>query len=301
MMSKSVSSRKAKSLNKDASVFAMIDSGARGSWGQLGQVIGMKGLVASPSGEIIELPVKGNFKEGFEVLEFFISSHGTRKGLSDTALRTANAGYLTRRLVDVAQDVVVMTEDCGDKDGEVFTKVESEQMGEKLSERVRGRFVLSDVKDGRKTIVKDGEMIDDAAARTIEASGIDTIHVRSVLQCKLFKGVCVKCYGVDLANNGVVKKGVAVGIVAAQSIGEPGTQLTMRTFHLGGIAGGGDITQGLPRVEELFEARTPKRSAVLSEVAGTIHIEDADGKVITGPTGRKIFEGRRGQKLSGVV
>ncbi len=292
-----VLSQSKKGLNKDASVFAMIDSGARGSWGQLGQVIGMKGLVASPSGEIIELPVKGNFKEGFEVLEFFISSHGTRKGLSDTALRTANAGYLTRRLVDVAQDVVVMTEDCGDKDGEVFTKVESEQMGEKLSERVRGRFVLSDVKDGRKTIVKDGEMIDDAAARTIEASGIDTIHVRSVLQCKLFKGVCVKCYGVDLANNGVVKKGVAVGIVAAQSIGEPGTQLTMRTFHLGGIAGGGDITQGLPRVEELFEARTPKRSAVLSEVAGTIHIEDADGKVITGPTGRKIFEGRRGQKI----
>jgi DNA-directed RNA polymerase subunit beta' len=292
-----VLSQSKKGLNKDGSVFAMIDSGARGSWGQLGQVIGMKGLVASPSGEIIELPVKGNFKEGFEVLEFFISSHGTRKGLSDTALRTANAGYLTRRLVDVAQDVVVMTEDCGDTDGEVFTKVQSEQMGEKLTERVRGRFVLSDVLDGKKVIVPAGEMIDDAAARAIESLGIEQVHVRSVLQCKLFKGVCVKCYGVDLSNNMVVKKGVAVGIIAAQSIGEPGTQLTMRTFHLGGVAGGGDITQGLPRVEELFEARNPKRTAVLSAVAGTVHIEDADGKVITGPTGRKIFEGRRGQKI----
>lgn len=292
-----VVSQSKKGLQKDGSVFAMIDSGARGSWGQLGQVIGMKGLVASPSGEIIELPVKGNFKEGFEVLEFFISSHGTRKGLSDTALRTANAGYLTRRLVDVAQDVVVYTEDCGDTDGEHFTREQSEQMGEKLSERVRGRFVLSDVKDGRKVIVKTGEVVDDAAAREIEERKIDKVHVRSVLQCKLFKGVCVRCYGFDLSNNKVVKTGVAVGIIAAQSIGEPGTQLTMRTFHLGGIAGGGDITQGLPRVEELFEARNPKRKAILSEVSGTVSILDADGKVITGPTGRKIFEGRRGQKI----
>jgi len=283
-------------LDKDKSVFAMIDSGARGSWGQLGQVISMKGLVASPSGDIIELPVKGNFKEGFDGLEFFISSHGTRKGLSDTALRTANAGYLTRRLVDVAQEVVVREEDCGDGEGEMFTRAQSEYMGEKLSERILGRFVLSDVKHGRKKLVKAGEAVTPEAARIIEQEGIDDIHVRSVLQCKLAKGVCQKCYGYDLGNRKVVEKGTAVGVIAAQSIGEPGTQLTMRTFHLGGVAGG-DITQGLPRVEELFEARIPKRKAVLAEVDGEIEIEDADGKVITSPTGRKIFEGRRGQKI----
>ena len=283
-------------LNKDKSVFAMIDSGARGSWGQLGQVIAMKGLVASPSGDIIELPVKGNFKEGFDVLEFFISSHGTRKGLSDTALRTANAGYLTRRLVDVAQEVVVKEEDCGDTEGEMFTIEQSEYMGEKLSERVLGRFVLADVKYGRKTLVKKGGVIDEEMARIVEKENIDNIHVRSVLQCNLPKGVCAQCYGFDLGNRKVVNTGVAVGTIAAQSIGEPGTQLTMRTFHLGGVAGG-DITQGLPRVEELFEARNPKRKAVLTEVNGTIEIEDADGKVITSPTGRKIFEGRRGQKI----
>ncbi|MBD3311032.1 MAG: DNA-directed RNA polymerase subunit beta' [Candidatus Magasanikbacteria bacterium] len=284
-------------LDKDGPVFAMIDSGARGSWGQLGQVIGMKGLVASPSGEIIELPVKGNFKEGFDVLEFFISSHGTRKGLSDTALRTANAGYLTRRLVDVAQDVVVIEDDCKDKDGEVFTKENSEAMGEKLSDRVMGRFVIKDVKSGNKKIVKAGEVVTEEAARQIEKLGVDEVHVRSVLQCKLPKGICVKCYGFDLGNNNISEKGTAAGIIAAQSIGEPGTQLTMRTFHLGGVAGGGDITQGLPRVEELFEARNPKRKAILTEVGGSIEIEDADGKVITSSTGRKIFEGRRGQKI----
>ncbi|PIY92473.1 MAG: DNA-directed RNA polymerase subunit beta', partial [Candidatus Magasanikbacteria bacterium CG_4_10_14_0_8_um_filter_42_12] len=283
-------------LDKEGPVFAMIDSGARGSWGQLGQVIGMKGLVASPSGDIIELPVTGNFKEGFDVLEFFISSHGTRKGLSDTALRTANAGYLTRRLVDVAQDVVVTQDDCGDDIGEIFTKENSEQIGEKLSERVGGRFVLSDVKAGRKTILKAGEVITAEIARQVESEGVEEVHVRSVVQCHLPKGVCATCYGLDLSNSNVVKKGTAVGIIAAQSIGEPGTQLTMRTFHLGGVAGG-DITQGLPRVEELFEARKPKRKAVLSEVAGTIEIEDADGKVITSPTGRKVFEGRKGQKI----
>lgn len=285
-------------IDKDGPVFAMIDSGARGSWGQLGQVIGMKGLVASPTGEIIELPVKGNFKEGFEVLEFFISSHGTRKGLSDTALRTANAGYLTRRLVDVAQDVVVREEDCGDKNGEYVTKAQTVAMGKKLSERVTGRFVLSDVEAGGKVLVKAGELITQELGRQIDKhDDIEQIHVRSVLQCNLPKGICRKCYGTDLSNNDVVKLGAAAGVVAAQSIGEPGTQLTMRTFHLGGIAGGGDITQGLPRVEELLEARKPKRKAILSEVAGTIEIEDADGKIITSPTGRKVFEGRRGQKI----
>lgn len=284
-------------LHKDGPVYAMIDSGARGSMGQLGQVVGMKGLVASPSGDIIELPVKGNFKEGFGVLEFFISSHGTRKGLSDTALRTASAGYLTRRLVDVAQDVVVMEEDCGDKDGEIFTKEISEIMGQTVADRSMGRFVLEDVKDGNKVLVKKGEAVTEEAARQMAQAGVDRAHVRSVLQCKLPKGVCVKCYGFDLSNMKVVRPGTAVGIIAAQSIGEPGTQLTMRTFHLGGVAGGGDITQGLPRVEELLEARNPKRKAVLSEVAGTVSIEDADGKIITSPTGRKVFEGRRGQKI----
>ncbi|MBI4426978.1 MAG: DNA-directed RNA polymerase subunit beta' [Candidatus Magasanikbacteria bacterium] len=283
-------------LNRDGSVFAMIDSGARGSWGQLGQVIGMKGMVASPSGDIIELPVKGSFKEGFSVLEFFISSHGTRKGLSDTALRTANAGYLTRRLVDVAQDVVVLEDDCGDTDGAVITKKETEEMGEKMSDRVTGRFALSDVKAGNKIVAKADEIITESAARAIDKGGVEEVHVRSVLRCRLAKGICKKCYGYDLAHNKLVEQGVAVGIIAAQSIGEPGTQLTMRTFHLGGVAGG-DITQGLPRVEELFEARRPKRVAILSEVAGVVEIEEAEGKVITGPTGRKIFEGRRGQKI----
>jgi len=284
-------------LDKDGSAFAMIDSGARGSWGQLGQVIGMKGLVASPSGGIIELPVKGNFKEGFDVLEFFISSHGTRKGLSDTALRTASAGYLTRRLVDVAQDVVVLAEDCGDEVGAFITKEETENMGEKMSDRLVGRYTMEDIKDGRKKLLKAGELITNDIAKKIDGLDLDSVHVRSVLRCRLPKGVCKKCYGYDLGHNKQVEKGVAVGIIAAQSIGEPGTQLTMRTFHLGGVAGGTDITQGLPRVEELLEARNPKRKSVLSEVDGIVKIEDADGKIITSPTGRKIFEGRRGQKI----
>jgi len=284
-------------LDTDGSVFAMIDSGARGSYGQLGQVIGMKGLVASPSGDVIELPVKGNFKEGFNSLEYFISSHGTRKGLSDTALRTASAGYLTRRLVDVAQDVVVLDEDCGDAIGELFTLTQSQEMGEKLADRIWGRYTLEDVKDeSGAVIVAKGEIIDEKAAREIEDRKVKSVHVRSVLQCKLPKGVCIKCYGFDLAYNKPAQIGAAVGVIAAQSIGEPGTQLTLRTFHMGGVAGG-DITQGLPRVEELFECRNPKHQALLSEVAGKVEIEDADGKIITSPSGKKIFEGRRGQKI----
>lgn len=289
-------------IDKDGSVFAMIDSKARGNWAQLGQMIGMKGLVASPSGDIIELPVKGNFKEGFDVLEFFISSHGTRKGLSDTALRTANAGYLTRRLIDVAQDVVVVDTDCGDLDGEIFNHENSEYVGQTLAERCLGRFVLADVLDGKKVIATKDDVITPELCRQIEsAKNLKEVHVRSVLQCKLAKGVCVKCYGYDLGTNTVVQKGLAAGIVAAQSIGEPGTQLTMRTFHTGGIAGGSDITQGLPRVDELFEARNPKHKAILSETSGVVEIEDADGRVITSATGRKVFEGRRGQKILRVV
>ncbi|MBI2037401.1 MAG: DNA-directed RNA polymerase subunit beta' [Candidatus Magasanikbacteria bacterium] len=284
-------------LRKDGPVFAMIDSGARGSWGQLGQVIGMKGLVASPSGDTIELPVKGNFKEGVEVLEFFISSHGTRKGLADTALRTANAGYLTRRLVDVSQDVIVFEEDCGDTNGETFTAAQSKEMGEKLSERIWGRYSLETIKVGNKVIIKEGETIDDKTARYVDEHKLESVRVRSILQCRMQKGVCRKCYGFDLSKNKPVEFGVAVGIIAAQSIGEPGTQLTMRTFHTGGVAGGDDITQGLPRVDELFEARAPKKQAMLAEVSGEIEIEKADGKIITSPSGKKIFEGRRGQEI----
>ncbi|MSU75172.1 MAG: DNA-directed RNA polymerase subunit beta' [Candidatus Magasanikbacteria bacterium] len=283
-------------LDKNGPVYAMIDSGARGTYGQLGQVMGMKGLVVSPSGDIIELPIKGNYKEGFNVLEFFISSHGTRKGLSDTALRTANAGYLTRRLVDVSQDVIVSQEDCGENIGEIFTEEQSKIMGEKLADRVWGRYVLANVEADGKIIVKAGEAIDDQAARLIEGKGVTLVHVRTILHCRMSKGVCRKCYGFDLSSNKPVEFGTAVGIVAAQSIGEPGTQLTLRTFHTGGVAGG-DITQGLPRVEELFEVRTPKHQAVLSEVAGTVEIENADGKIVTSPSGKKIFEGRRGQKI----
>ncbi|MDO8499141.1 MAG: DNA-directed RNA polymerase subunit beta' [bacterium] len=284
-------------LDKNGPVFAMIDSGARGTMGQLGQVIGMKGLVASPSGDIIELPVKGNFKEGFNPLEFFISSHGTRKGLSDTALRTSNAGYLTRRLVDVAQDLVILEEDCGDKTGEIFTTEQSKAMSEKLSDRVWGRYAAVDLKVGNKILVKAGEMIDDKVVRAIDEHKLETVHVRSVLQCKLPKGICRQCYGYDLAYNQPVKDGAAVGVMAAQSIGEPGTQLTLRTFHTGGVAGS-DITQGLPRVEELFEVRNPKHQAFLADVDGKVDIEDADGKIITSPSGKKIFEGRRGQKIA---
>src|SRR3989339_40611 len=288
-----------KNVDKNGSVYAMIESGARGTWGQLGQVIGMKGLVVSPSGDIIELPVKGNFKEGFDVLEYFISSHGTRKGLSDTALRTANAGYLTRRLVDVAQDVVVLEEDCGDTDGEIFTVEQSKEMGEKLSDRVWDRYVLTDVKADGVVIVKKGEVITDKAARVIEDKKVPSVHVRSVLQCKLPKGVCRQCYGYDLAHNVPVEFGTAVGVIAAQSLGEPGTQLTLRTFHAGGVAGG-DITQGLPRVEELFENRPPKHKAVLSEVAGKVEIEEAGGKNITFSTAKKNIESQRGQKIAKV-
>ena len=283
-------------LDKNGPVFAMIDSGARGSYGQLGQVMGMKGLVVSPSGEVIELPVKGNYKEGYDVLEYFISSHGTRKGLSDTALRTANAGYLTRRLVDVSQDVVVSEEDCGDTNGEIFTVEQSKEMGQKLADRVWGRYVLEDVKAGNKVLVKKGEVIDDKIARAIDEAKIESVHVRSVLQCKMPKAVCRQCYGFDLSYNKPAAFGAAVGVIAAQSIGEPGTQLTLRTFHTGGVAGG-DITQGLPRVEELFELRTPKHQAFLAAVTGKVKIEDADGKIVVGPTGKKIFEGRAGQKI----
>lgn len=284
------------SLDKKGPVFTMIDSGARGSWGQVTQMMGMKGLVSNPAGEIIELPVKGNFKEGFDVLEYFISTHGTRKGLSDTALRTANAGYLTRRLVDVAQDVIVTEEDCKDSEGVLFTQAESREMGETLIARILGRVSLEEITDPKtkKPIVKKNELITEEIARKLDKIELEQLRVRSILSCRLKKGVCQKCYGYDLGYNRLAGLGAPVGVVAAQSIGEPGTQLTMRTFHTGGVAGL-DITQGLPRVEELFEARTPKRKAFVSEVTGVAQVEE-DAKTIVGPTGEIITKGIPGQR-----
>ncbi|MCG2692535.1 DNA-directed RNA polymerase subunit beta' [Candidatus Parcubacteria bacterium] len=268
-----------KGLDKTGPIFSMIDSGARGSWGQITQMMGMKGLVTNPQGETIELPVKANFKKGFDVLEYFISTHGTRKGLSDTALRTANAGYLTRRLVDVSQDAVIIEEDCQDKQGIVLTREESEEMGEKLEDRIVGRILVGDITNPKsgKVIVKDGEAVTKKKAAEVVRLNLKEIRARSVISCKSQRGICQKCYGYDLGYNKMVKLGAAVGIVAAQSIGEPGTQLTLRTFHTGGIAGK-DITQGLPRVEELFEARPLKKKALIAEVSGKVKIvTDDDG------------------------
>jgi len=289
------------SLTKGSSAQTMIESGARGAWGQLTQMIGMIGMKASPSGDIIELPVKSSFKDGVDVLEFFISSHGIRKGLTDTALKTANAGYLTRRLVDVSQDVVVHDEDCGDTDGVVLTHAESEEIGEPLLVRILGRFSLSPIKmpGGSKVIVKADELITEEHIRTLTVAKADLVdaHVRSVMTCKSLRGVCQKCYGYDIAYNKLVKIGTSVGIIAAQSIGEPGTQLTMRTFHTGGVAGGKDITQGLPRVEELFEARLPKRRAIMTEVSGSVEIEEAEREMVQAGTGKKMTDTRPGQKI----
>ncbi|MBD3248162.1 DNA-directed RNA polymerase subunit beta' [Candidatus Falkowbacteria bacterium] len=270
-------------------VHSMIESGARGSWAQLTQIIGMKGLVTSPSGGIIELPVKGNFKKGFDVLEYFISSHGVRKGLSDTALRTANAGYLTRRLVDVSQDVIISEDDCGDKEGVTVYKKESEEMGETLIKRITGRFLAKDLKDASgKVLAKAGEAIDDNMALKLKDKDIEEATIRTVLNCSSERGICAKCYGYDLGNSQPVKIGTPVGIVAAQSIGEPGTQLTMRTFHTGGVASQEDITQGLPRVEEIFEARTPKKKAIISEVDGRVKIE-SEQKIIKDEKGKEVM------------
>ncbi|HJN84951.1 MAG TPA: DNA-directed RNA polymerase subunit beta' [Patescibacteria group bacterium] len=287
-------------LPKSGSAYTMIESGARGSIGQLTQMIGMKGLVQSASGEVIELPVKRSFKEGMDVLEFFISSHGVRKGLTDTALKTANAGYLTRRLVDVAQDVVVVKEDCGDEDGVVLTKEESDEIGEPLAVRILGRYTLEDIKKPgtRKIVVKAGEIVMEDHIREIDAADgeLQSVRVRSVVTCLLIRGLCEKCYGYDLAYNKPVKHGTAVGIIAAQSIGEPGTQLTMRTFHMGGVAGK-DITQGLPRVEELFEARSPKHKAIMTDMPGKVDIEVVEKEAVQVGTGRKIIDTRPGQKI----
>jgi DNA-directed RNA polymerase subunit beta' len=261
------------SLAPRGSVFSMIESGARGSWAQITQMMGMKGLVTNPAGETIELPVKGNFKEGFDVLEYFISTHGTRKGLTDTALRTANAGYLTRRLVDVSHDIVVVEKDCGDKEGFLITSAEAEEIGEGIGSFAIGKFLLQDVKDAQGEIVfKKNELINAEVAKVIDKLNPPELKVRSLMTCKTTRGVCQRCYGLDLGTNNLVQLGTAVGIIAAQSIGEPGTQLTMRTFHTGGVASAEDITQGLPRVEEVFEARPVKRPGLLAPGAGQVEV-----------------------------
>ena len=260
-----------KTLPKDGPVFSFIDAGARGSWSQPVQMAGMKGLVTNSMGQTIELPVKNSFKEGLDILEYFISTHGARKGTVDTALRTSTAGYLTRRLVDVAHEVVISEEDCGDEEGIEILKETAEEIAQNFIFKIVGRITLDNIKSGEnKIIVKKKEIIDWKTAEKIIDAQIDKVRVRSLLSCKTARGACQKCYGWDPGNNRLIKLGQAAGIVAAQAIGEPGTQLTMRTFHLGGVAGGGDITSGLPRVQEIFEAREPGGKAVISQVEGKV-------------------------------
>ena len=266
-----------KNLGRFNPIYMMADSGARGSMSQIRQLAGMRGLMANTSGKTIEIPIKSNFREGLSVLEYFIASRGARKGLTDTALRTADSGYLTRRLVDVAQNMIVRQKDCGTTEGiEVSEIVEKGSVVDTFGNRIRGRFPLEDIRDpqtGELLISRDTLMMDDDA-KLLEAHGIHSVRIRTVLGCKARSGVCAHCYGMNLATSEQVNMGEAVGIIAAQSIGEPGTQLTMRTFHTGGVAGD-DITQGLPRVEELFEARKPKKMGQLAEISGKVSVDDS--------------------------
>ena len=284
------------SLDPFNPIYMMANSGARGSTAQIRQLAGMRGLMADPSGQIIEVPIRANFREGLSVLEFFISSHGARKGLADTALRTADSGYLTRRLVDVSQDVIVREEDCYASRGEVpkgmvITEIrDGNKLVEPLKARVIGRYTVEPVvhPETGEVIVEADQMISYEQAEAIEQAGVRSVVCRSVFTCRSDHGVCAKCYGANLATGSNVNIGEAVGIIAAQAIGEPGTQLTMRTFHTGGVASADDITQGLPRVEELFEARKPKGLAVISEINGTVHIDESKKRreaVVTGDDG----------------
>ena len=283
-------------FGRDNPIFIFADSGARGSMEQIRQLSGMRGLIANTSGKAIEMPIKSNYREGLNILEYFNSSRGARKGLADTALRTADSGYLTRRLVDVSQDVIIRDTDCGTHEGiEVYDITDSGRVIEGLAERLTGRYVADDVchpVTGEVLATRE-KMVDEKTAQKIVDAGITKVRIRSVLTCNSKKGVCAKCYGSNLANGQPVGMGEAVGVIAAQSIGEPGTQLTMRTFHTGGVASASDITQGLPRVEELFEARKPKNAAIISHVDGiatfrldhkganTVNVQSADGEVFT--------------------
>ncbi len=244
----------------------------------IAQLAGMRGLMADPAGRIIPLPIRSNFREGLTALEYFISTHGARKGLADTALRTADAGYLTRRLVDVAQDVIINEEDCGTLNCVLVSKAD-DVAGQSLGTRIFGRMIAQRVVDPKtgEVLGERDQILDHELVRKITATDVSEVWVRSPLTCELKHGICAKCYGMDLGRGKLVSLGSAVGIVAAQSIGEPGTQLTLRTFHTGGVASGGDITTGLPRVEELFEARRqPKGEAVVSEIAGTVQVLQSD-------------------------
>ena len=283
-------------------IYMMAQSGARGNMNQLRQIAGMRGLMANTSGKAVEIPIKSCFREGLDVLEYFISSHGARKGLADTALRTADSGYLTRRLVDVSQDIIVREHDCGTTEGiEIEDIKDGNQVIEKLHERLVGRYPLNDIHDPKtnELIVDKNTLITPDIADKIVGAGIEKVEVRSVLGCRTKHGVCAKCYGMGLATRKEVNIGEAVGIIAAQSIGEPGTQLTMRTFHTGGVAGG-DITQGLPRVEELFEARKPKGLAVISEIDGKVKIQEVKKRkevTITSKDNSKTYAISFGSKL----
>ena len=270
------------SIDKEGPVYSMVYSKARGSESVVVQMAGMKGLMAGPTGETIELPIKSCYKEGLNVLEYFISTHGARKGMADTALRTATAGYLTRRLVDVAQDIIVHQNDCKDKSGTYIYREDSDRIGQSFASRVIGRYISEDVADPKtgEIIAEKGNVVIKEQGLRIEKAGIEKVKIRTLVTCKSPRGVCQKCYGTDLGRGDLVQMGQAVGIVAAQAIGEPGTQLTMRTFHIGGVAGS-DITQGLPRVEEIFEARPPKGEAIISEIDGkVIAIESTDKAII---------------------
>ena len=262
-------------LDRFNPIFMMADSGARGSMNQIRQLAGMRGLMADTNGRTIEIPIKANFREGLSVLEYFISSRGARKGLTDTALRTADSGYLTRRLVDVSQEVIIREPDCKTKEGIwLGAYMEKGQVIESFASRIHGRFLVEDLYDSEGNLLQSSDvMMQPEDADRFEAAGIHRVYCRTVLGCKARSGVCAKCYGMNLATSELVNLGEAVGIIAAQSIGEPGTQLTMRTFHTGGVAGD-DITQGLPRVEELFEARKPKKMATISEISGTVEIDE---------------------------
>ena len=276
-------------------VYMMVKSGSRGNMNQLRQIAGMRGLMASTTGKAVEIPIKSCFREGLDALEYFISSHGARKGLSDTALRTADSGYLTRRLVDVAQDIIVREYDCGTHEGIIVYDIkDGNQIIEKMQERLIGRYAVEDVIDPKtKEVIVDTEtMITEDIAEKIVEAGIEKLQVRSVLGCHSKHGVCQKCYGMGLARRDLVSIGEAVGIIAAQSIGEPGTQLTMRTIHSGGVAGVADITQGLPRVEELFEARKPKGLAIITEIDGKVKIKETKKKkevIITNNSESKTY------------
>lgn len=262
-----------KGLDEFNPIWMMANSGARGSMTQISQLCGMKGLVADPSGKTIELPIKASLREGLSVLEYFISSHGGRKGMADTALKTADSGYMTRRLVDVAQEVIVDDVDCGDTRG--ITIELNDDNKKDFIERIDGRYVMEDILDGEgNVIIEKDTMCSQEQAQAIANAGVKKVKIRSILMCKSPRGVCAKCYGKNMASGNSVKLGEAVGIIAAQSIGEPGTQLTMRTFHTGGVALSGDITNGLPRVEELFEARRPKGQALVADIAGVVSIDD---------------------------